>query len=170
MRPVDGNFTAEYLKFLLKYEPETGVFTWLVRRAVNTPAGKQAGSVHAHTGYLLLKINGRAYTAARLAWLYMTGSWPTDLVDHADTDKLNNRWVNLRAASQGQNIQNRDGTAASGLKGAYRRSDRYRNKPWTSAINLDGRLKFLGNFHTAEEANAAYETAAIAHFGEFARS
>ncbi len=171
MKAADtGSFTAEYLRSALHYEPETGVFTWLVRRAIGTPAGSFAGSIHAATGYAGIKIKGRRYLAHRLAWLYMTGEWPSHQIDHINLKKSDNRWCNLREATHGQNICNQAGYAESGLKGAYYKGDAYRSRPWFSAINLGGVIRHLGYFSTPEEANAAYAKAAADNFGHFARS
>lgn len=173
MRPTDflGSLTADRLKSLLKYEPETGIFTWLVARSRNKPAGTIAGSVSTR-GYCLIRVDGRRYYAHRLAWLYMVGEWPSEQVDHADTDKLNNCWRNLRAATHAQNISNRavHKTTESGLKGAYYKRGPLRAKPWASIIKLGPKTKHLGYFHTPEEANAAYAKAAGEAFGDFARS
>jgi hypothetical protein len=61
----------------------------------------------------------RNYQASRLAWLYMTDSWPVGEIDHANCDRTDNRWANLRLATRSQNQANTRPRAASGLKGAY---------------------------------------------------
>jgi hypothetical protein len=163
--------TQARLKELLRYDPDTGVFTWLVRRPNGVKVGDPAGAVHKGSGYLRIKIDGRPYAAGRLAWLYMTGKWPIELIDHKDTDRTNNKWLNLRPATFVQNIRNRKTTAQSELKGAYLKSDHFRRaKPWATCIRVDGALKHLGTFAKPEEANAAYAKAAETFFGAFARS
>ena len=66
------NLTAEYLRSVLHYDPETGAFTWSVARG-NRRAGVIAGSPHAD-GYLRIRIMGRPYLVHRLAYLYMISS------------------------------------------------------------------------------------------------
>lgn len=167
----DTALAQDRLKSLLHYDAETGVFT---RKCDAGPAkaGSVAGCLHKATGYHLIKVDGRAYTASRLAWLYMTGDWPPSLIDHKDLDRANNAWSNLRAASHAENNCNR--RAAQGkdypLKGVYRRKDTPRSKPWTAKIRLGGKLRNLGDFSNPEEAHAAYQRAAVAGFGSFARA
>lgn len=146
------------LKHLLHYDPGTGVFTWLVDRRGTAKAGSTAGSVQV-TGYRAISVDRKIYRASHLAWLYMTGAWPRAFIDHRDTDPTNDRWSNLREATQVENVQNvirprRDST--SGVKGVnWHRKD----GKWRARISVAGRQKFLGNFDTAEEAHAAYVAA-----------
>ena len=92
--------------------------------------------------------------------------------DHIDGNGLNNCRSNLRTVTALQNQMNkrpnRGGT--SPLKGAWR-DDSCRNvKKWRSSIRINGRLKYLGRFHTDQEAAAAYAKAAAEHFGEYHRT
>lgn len=172
--------TREYLCKRLHYDPKTGVFIWLSRpvrsyrdHGWNTKwAGRHAGSVREQRGglyYLEISIEGRNYLAHRLAWLYMTGTFPPKGIDHEDTDGLNNRWKNLRPATQTENNANSrirsDNT--TGLKGVSfnKQTGRY-----TSGIRVNGKRKHLGYFDDPEEAHSVYVTAAEKYFGEFARA
>lgn len=171
MRPVDKKqgLTLERLKSLLAYDPVTGVFIWLVWRPNGIKVGDAAGTVDSN-GYLKIKLDGHKYQASRLAWFYMTGEWPRDMLDHADMDKLNNKWSNLREATRSQNGANRSSCGATGgLKGAHYNRNRKSPKKWAATIRVDGRNKTLGYFMTPEEAHAAYIAAAEISFGEFAR-
>jgi hypothetical protein len=92
--------------------------------------------------------------------------------DHIDGDGLNNRRANLRTATQLQNMMNRHGKrgGSSRFKGVWADMSPRNSKVWRSAIRIDGKLKYLGRFHTEEDAGAAYAAAANAYFGEFART
>jgi len=107
--------------------------------------------------------------AHRLAVLYMTGSWPENLVDHADGDGLNNRWPNLRDADKSQNGANRGADIRNklGVKGVRRDP---RSGKFSAAINKNGKQSYLGSYATAEEASRAYQAAAAEAFGIFARA
>lgn len=97
---------------------------------------------------------------------------PGFVTDHRDGDGLNNRRRNLRTATQLQNMMNRRGKrgGSSIHKGVWADPSPRNSKLWRSAIRLNGRLKYLGRFHTEGEAAAAYAAAAAEHFGEFART
>ena len=91
-----------------------------------------------------------------------------ELVDHIDTNPLNNRRDNLRLANTAQNAMNKGKPSnnTSGFKGAHYHK---LNRVWEAAITVNGKQKHLGNFGTAEEAYEAYCKAAKQYFGEFAR-
>ena len=145
-------FTQQRLQELLHYDPTTGVFTRLVQTSGNAKIGDVAGSRHV-AGYRQCHTDGKVYLSHRLAWLYMTGSWPIDQIDHRNGVRNDNRWSNLREATQAENQQNhkmrRDNT--SGFIGVAR----FRNK-WRAQIQINGRLKHIGCFTTPDDAHAAY--------------
>lgn len=88
-------------------------------------------------------------------------------IDHRDSDKLNNRRENLRKCTLAQNAWNQRlrRTNRSGFKGV----DRYVDGRWRARIKAHGITTFLGYFQTADEAARAYDDAARAQHGEFAR-
>lgn len=166
--------TATYLRSVLDYDAETGVFRWKWRADLSDwdnkrIAGEIAGGSHDKNGRVRIEIMGRAYYAHRLAWLYMTGEWPEGLIDHRDTDAGNNRWENLRPATRSQNTANSKARlgSRSGLKGV---SWRKREKKWVARIMKDGKSQSLGYFDKPEDAHAVYAMAAAETFGEFARA
>lgn len=161
--------TAERLRELLHYDPETGIFTWRVncRRArAGNIAGRSSGR------YLQVMMDYQAHLNHRLAWLYMTGEWPPIFIDHIDRNGVNNKWANLRLADDSQNQANRPAPKSntSGMKGVYKFAPtRNLAKKYYSTIIVRGRKYFLGCFFTGQEAEAAYQAAAVKYFGEFAR-
>ena len=163
--------TQALLKQRLRYDPETGVFTYTESR-VGRVAGKPAGNVWSKKDrpdlqYLYIGVGGKRYQAHRLAFLYMTGRWPEAKVDHRDHNGLNNRWDNLRDASQRQNMQHTRlrSNNTSGYKGVAWDSNR---KKWQVHISINGKNTSLGRFDIKEEAIEVYRKAAERHFGEFA--
>jgi hypothetical protein len=172
--PDIEHITAERLREVLDYNPKTGLFTWrhVPDKSVQwngRHAGRPAGHPCKTLGYVLLKVEGRLCRAHRLAWLYMTGKWPTGEIDHVNGDGLDNVFANLRLATRSEQNRNvrahRDST--SGLKGAY--WDK-RTSTWLAQIRHEGKQHYLGKYQTAEEAHAAYCEAARRLHGEFART
>lgn len=144
----------------LTYSPETGEF----HRNDN---GRRAGGFR-NDGYRQIYIDNERIVEHRLAWFYMTGEWPGHSVDHINGNRGDNRFSNLRLATQSQNIGSSRISKAntSGFKGVS--WDRSAGR-WMAYIMVDRRFKNLGRYDTAEEASAAYRVAAVEAFGEFAR-
>lgn len=88
-----SNLTAERLRELLKYDPETGLFTWRLRKG-RCVAGSLAGSTDNH-GYVVIRLDWAIYKAGRLAWMYMHGNFPKKKLRYIDRDTANNRITNL---------------------------------------------------------------------------
>lgn len=171
--------TAERVRDALDYDPATGVFVWRERelssfatvrsgRVWNTKyAGKVAGSLDSG-GYSKISIDAKDYRAHRLAWLYATGAWPAEQIDHRDGDTSNNRFDNLREATNAENGCNRCAYTnnSSGVKGVCWNGQR---KKWMAQIQVDGCKIYLGLFTNLNDAAAAYAIAAQEHHGRFAR-
>ena len=155
----------ERVRECFDYDPHSGALIWRVSGA-RMRAGEDAGVVRPD-GQILVGLDGGRYRSHRLIWLWMTGDEPPEYIDHADGDRGNNRWGNLREASNSLNMANRGAqknNRASGLKGAYAN-----NGVWMSRIQKDGVDYYLGCFSSPEEAHAAYAAKATELFGEFAR-
>ena len=167
-----NDLTADFVRTVLTYAPEAGVFRWRWRSDVGDQwnrryAGKIAGSDHGG-GYIGIGINGTIYLAHRLAWLYMTGEWPTTKLDHRFSVPDDNRRSELRKATDEQNAWNSKLSRrnTSGYKGVTWRRDVGR---WVASIHSEGRLNHLGYFDDPEIAHRAYKEAAVRLRGPFAR-
>ena len=164
--------TQEYLKSVLDYDANTGIFRWKRRIGPYSSqfngrhAGKMAG-IKAWNGYILIHVAGRLHRAHRLAWFYIHGRMPEDDIDHIDGDRANNALANIRCANRSENLANswRESDNTSGFKGV---SWRDRKKPWVAHIKHMGRSRYIGSFYLAEEAHAAYQEEAKRIWGEFA--
>jgi hypothetical protein len=146
--------TSACLKTYLHYCPETGLFTWL-RKISQNAKGSVAGTT-TYQGYVAIAIAGKKYLAHRLAWLYMTGEMPSDLLDHINGIKNDNRIANLRPANKilnGQNMPRLKSNNTSGYTGVVKCS---RSSKWIAQINVNRQCKVIGRYATAEEASEAY--------------
>jgi len=148
--------TQQRLKEILKYNPETGIFTWLVN-AGSARKGKVAGSVNGN-GYITIAVSGVSYRAHRLAYLYMEGEFPPEQIDHINGVRDDNRYDNLRAVSAKENQRNASKRAdnTSGITGVSW-CNTY-NK-WFSSIKAGGRKKFIGRYDDFFEACCARKSA-----------
>lgn len=155
--------SAEYVRSILDYDPETGIFRWRFR-ATHPPkwngkwAGKIAGTLKIEkSGYkrTRIAIDKAIYSAHILAWVYVTGVWPELEIDHKDGDSLNNKFINLIQATRQQNSCNRGKPAnnTSGYKGVSWHSKR---RCWQAYIMLNFKHIYIGSFKTKEEAYKAY--------------
>lgn len=144
----------------LRYDPETGVFTWLVNRG-KARKGAAAGSLEGRR-YIAIRIDGKLYRAHRLAWLVVNGHMPRGELDHINRVKTDNRIANLREVDRSQNEWNKglQLNNRSGYRGVSWCAAECR---WRAGIKLNGRQIRIGTFDTAEAASAAYWDFANAH-------
>jgi len=164
--------TAERLRELMTYDPETGIFIWKTsggRGPTSHRSGEVINQAPTSDGYLRIVISGVAYGLHRLAFLYMRGRYPAHEIDHRDLNRSNNCWSNLREATHSQNQANKRGysRSRSRLKGVTWRPER---QQWRSRLFKDGKNHYLGLFNCPAAAHFAYVVAADIHHGEFARA
>lgn len=149
------------LKQLFEYRPETGEFICLTQRAQRCRVGSVAGSIDRSTGYLRIRVGAHTYAAHRLAWLYMTGAWPAEQLDHINGEKADNRWENLREATHQQNCFNRK-LRRDNTSGHRRVRWNKHCQKWQAFCTRDRKHTHLGLFDTLEEAIAARDAAEAA--------
>lgn len=148
--------TAQVLRSLLSYDPESGDFRW-ISRIGNIRAGAKAGSI-GRRGYIDICVNKERHGAHRLAWLYVYGEWPAGEIDHRDGHKSNNRIANLRDITHAVNTQNlrtaHRRNTSTGLLGV-RRSDTKALR-FNAVIMVAGKVKCLGSYSDPQAAHQVY--------------
>ena len=159
----------ERLMELLDYNPGTGLLEWRElppttrinrwrnARYANQPAG------FLRKGRLRLSIDGKAYEASRVIWKLMTGDDPRLTIDHRDRDRMNNKWENLRLATNAQQQYNSSYSNKTGFRGVHRSGAGF-----AARITVAGKKLYVGYFRTPDEAGQAAVEATRLHHGEFA--
>lgn len=166
----------DFLRAVLRYEPETGKLYWRERtpdmfkpgkpgcRVARTPDhictgwnGRHAGNEAFTTnsgGYRTGRLSGRTVKAHRIAWAIHHGEWPKGSIDHINGDPADNRIANLRDVSHSMNMRNT--AARSDNKSGYS-GVRWcrRAQKWIVAIQI-------GRFSKIEDAVAARDAARAA--------
>ncbi|MDE4303571.1 HNH endonuclease [Phaeobacter gallaeciensis] len=158
---------------LLSYNPETGRLFWRKRRPEQFIDGKQskelicarwnsrfAGkeALTAVSGqYRCGHIGGKLWKAHRACFLIHRGYLP-DCIDHINGNGLDNRWHNLRDASQSENMMNANFSElnTSGRVGVLWIQER---RKWRARITSGGKTHYLGEFVKFEDACRAREAA-----------
>ncbi|WP_461307649.1 HNH endonuclease [Albidovulum sp.] len=160
---------------LLHYDPDTGQLTWKPRKPRhfkhcerdpdwvckiwNTKySGRSAFGRRRH-GYVAGHILGVNVYAHRVAYVIMTGAWPSGQIDHINGQRDDNRWQNLRLVDPQENSRN---TAisrcnSSGVVGVSWNREKRR---WWAYINEGNRQRrLLGAFRSKADAVAARKAA-----------
>jgi hypothetical protein len=155
--PARDRIDAERLRALLAYDPATGVFRWRVHRGNRIRAGAIAGTRDGR-GRLRICLDRRTLHAHRLAWLWMTGHWPTQ-IDHINRNPSDNSWANLREEPQAVNCRNKKmpKSNTSGSTGVYALG----NGTYRATICVNYRTLHLGVFQNFDEAVAARRAAQV---------
>ena len=151
------NITQDQLKELFDYVD--GCLIWKDNRNNVKCKGNIAGSID-NKGYRVIVINKVNYKAHRLIWLYHTGRWPNDQIDHINRDKDDNRIENLRECSTHENCQNRrkQSNNTSGHTGvSWMKSS---NK-WRVEIHINSKKIYLGLYDDLNEAIDIYKQAKL---------
>jgi hypothetical protein len=141
--------TKDEAEKALVYDPELGVFRWLINKPPRARVGKVAG-YHNGNGYVRISLSGKKIYAHQLAFLLMVGEVPME-IDHINHCKSDNRWLNLRESCRAENCAN-----VPSRKGIRQRYGR-----WYARYAA----RHLGVFLTKEEAVFARKKAEIAQAG-----
>ena len=165
--------TAEQLRQLLRYDPETGKLFWFRRPASMFKAhshevtwnkrfaDKEAFTSLTAEGYLQGTILGWRYNAHRVIWAMVHNEWPKSHLDHINGCRSDNRMVNLRMVSDQANARNqkRYSSNTSGVTGVQWHKAAAK---WTANIRSDhGRNLYLGLFDDFNDAVSARKAAEV---------
>jgi hypothetical protein len=152
------DLTAQRLREILNYDPETGQFSW--KQPAQGRSSKKIGTKDPG-GYLQISVERCVYQAHRLAWLYFYGQWPAAVIDHINRCRTDNRIANLRDVSVAENLQNISNFSKRNRCGYVGVTYLKRENMWFACLTVNGEVKRLGYHHTPELAHDAYVTAKL---------
>lgn len=166
-----SDISAETVRQLLAYDPETGALTWKPRTPERFAseyrtaececetwnkkfAGKRAGWLKPN-GYRCITLDYRIYREHHIVWLFVTGALPKAHIDHRNGDRADNRISNLREATNAQNRENmkRSSRNTSGFTGVSWHSQCGK---WVAYISKNNVRHCLGLYSDPRDAHAAY--------------
>lgn len=150
---------------IMAYDAEQGILTWKEGRRRGLPAE----SMH-RTGYLMVRIDGRAYLVHRIAWKLWFREEPPEEIDHINRIKTDNIINNLRAASRSVQMHNR--YRDSGREFSYPKGVEFHSTVgrFRARITVNGIRHRLGWFDNPEAAHEAYVQAARHLVGSIVRT
>lgn len=114
-----------------------------------------------YTSYLVTSISGKTVRIHRLIMNAKAG----EVVDHINSNGLDNRRKNLRICSQSLNMHNtRKARSKHGFRGIYKKTN-----TWSASLNYNKKTYKSHGFKTAAEAAAARDLLAIKYYGAAAK-
>lgn len=141
---------------LFTYDRESGVLYWRIKNRNTIRHNYVAGSIKGFKdGYRRVGIEGKVYREHRIIMVLCFGHIPENAeIDHINHVRDDNRLVNLRFVTRGENRKNQSVSSknASGVTGVYFSKTR---KNYIAHITVNRKRIYLGAFKTLEEAAAA---------------
>jgi hypothetical protein len=139
---MDGELTQEYLKSILDWDDELGVFRWKEDRGKGKiKKGDIAGCINRYKKDVYsVHINGKGHSLKKVSHIYHFGFPPSGILFFADGDGENFRPENLSYSAHNEYR----------IKKAY-----YKNKKWWAYISYKGIHYDIGHFDTEDEAEEA---------------
>ena len=125
-------------------------------RSIYKPAGHTRPDL-----YIAVSLKGQIYLAHRVVWCLHYGYWPTELIDHINGIRHDNRIENLREVTVAENRLNvRQARNDSGVVGVTWAK---KERNWRASININGKGVNLGHFSNLNDAIAARKAAELEH-------
>ena len=152
-----NDLTADRVRELFDYDATNGSLSWKKPgrgRRPNLIAGNKQKN-----GYSKTWVDGSYFYNHRIIWLWVTGSWPKQDIDHINCDPSDNRFENLRVVSCSTNHENLRSPCVGNTSGYLGVSWDSYNQIFKAQIKANGKHFHIGCFTDPADAHAAYVSA-----------
>lgn len=136
------------------FDYKEGSLIWKQKISDKVVVGAVAGFLDG--GKRRVSVFRSKYLVSRVVWLWYYLKWPTNDIDHIDRDPTNNKVENLRDVTRSVNLLNRSVRNKRTLEGVTARDGGF-----VSSIRTCEGTKYLGFFHSPEEAHKAFSEAHV---------
>lgn len=133
---------------------KNGKLYWKIKPSSRVNIGDEAGCDNGK-GYITIGYKGKSLKAHRVVYIMHYGEIKeSDIVDHKNGNRKNNKIKNLRLCNSRENSQNRKCHRKGNLPGVTKRKNKY-----IAQVRIDGIKKYLGSFDSPIDAHNAYLSA-----------
>ena len=137
---------------VFQYRPTDGALLWRIKPRRDKNIGDLAGSNNTkRPNHIVLA--GRTFPRAHAVWAMHKGAWPIGCVSRKNKNSKDDRIENLHIETRHE-VARRTRCPNAAAPGAHRSG-----ATWKATISFGGRVRYLGQFATAEEASAAFKKA-----------
>jgi hypothetical protein len=149
------------LREKLYFDPLTNRICWKVAHPPY-PVGQPVYALQKKNGYRIVRLKRVNFMEHRLIWFFVHGAWPKNGLDHKNGIKDDNRPDNLRDVTKTVNNQNKRKARADKILNTPLGVTylwflkKPKTKKFRASVSINGKDKFLGKFHTPEEAHQCY--------------
>ena len=158
----------DYLLTKFKVDTENGIVYWASRPSNRVLVGQEAGTEKEQLDgkkYWVISLDYRKIKRSHLIYLFVHGFQCKQQIDHINGDSLDDRAVNLRAATITQNAWNHKPVARrinlpTGVRNSLGR--------YQARITVNKKVIYLGVYDTPEEAAIIYQQKRKEYYGEYA--
>ncbi|MBK8772319.1 MAG: HNH endonuclease [Rhizobiales bacterium] len=160
-----SQITIEEVNRMVSYCPVTGKLFWKINKQNSGGIGSECGRTNS-AGYRRVVLHGCELKAHQVVWMLHHGEWPSGIVDHANSNKSDNRIENLRLATKAQNAANRKSNSnnTTGVSGVTFHKP---TRKWVARIGLNMKRIHIGSFEKKDDAVKAYMAVSANYRGEF---
>lgn len=161
-----NSLPMDRLRKLVRLDENTGEVIRVAPGGSRARVGRPVGSL-AVTGYLETKLDGVRLLVHRVAYALHNGYWPSEIVDHMNGNRVDNRPENLRLLTNRTNARNITAPHAGNASGYLGVTWSKSKNKWQATICTNGKRQYLGAYECAKEAHEVYRQHKVAAHPEW---